>query len=414
MKISFLNNGIDSLQKGFKNLYKYEEEFYSPENSLTDEDRFYLLKDCILFVHHGIEALFKHVLYEESSYLIFSDLNRSVKDAFVEKRNNKLDSVFATQLSHKIHTVGFDEAVERVVSICNYDLSQKLNNKLTKLQNLRNQIMHSEIYFNENEINKLFEGLLEELDSYFQNSIGDEYKTINGYSQLVENYKTYEKILEDKKLEDKKKILECFLDIFEEIGFGMGLNEVKLLTNINIVTKILNSIIDSGFKLGMDLYNGACSGNISNIKRIDDSHFKIITEDDNSQYIFKFKSFLIFMPSFESRYSPILYLESDNDLVSDYPEEKIRCHRDKIEFIEGIYLEDEEKTIFNPKEVDKFYGDFSKDYTTVQEFSDINKFLTKGIFCFINFMALNYEAVSLLDWWEKDLKELEVYYRSKI
>ncbi|MBM7558179.1 hypothetical protein [Halanaerobacter jeridensis] len=348
---------------------------------------------------------------------MFSNIDRNVKNAFVQKRNQSLDSIFETELKHKIHTVNFNEAIERVTKICGYNLSEVFSNKLIELQDLRNQVTHSEIHFDEIEIQNLFDGFLEELEAYFYDAIGDKYKTVTGYSQLVKNYENYVSILEDKNLKEKKEILDCFLEIFDSIGFGMGLNEVKLITDINIATKIISSIINSDFKLGLDLYNGFCSGDILEIKRIDKNHFSILTNDDNSEYIFKFKGLLIYMPSLHSKYSPILYFEADNDICDEYSKEELRCFRDGIKAIEGIYLYEKDETMYGFEEVNKFHNEYnSTGYMSTPKYHTVHKFLTKGIFCFINFQTLKYRqvVVSLRDWKFEDLKALEVAYRKTL
>ncbi|MFW5795101.1 MAG: hypothetical protein ACOCV1_06415, partial [Bacillota bacterium] len=181
MKISLLDNGLDSLKKGFSYLKTYEKEYHLEEEN---EKRFYLLKDAILSVHHGIEILLKYILYKESEYLILSEINENVKNAFVDKRNKKLKSIFETNLSDKIHTVSFEESIERIEKICGFILKNSLSQKFMKLQKYRNQIIHAEFNFNENEINKLFDGLVDDIDGFLKDTIGNEYKTLTGYGEL--------------------------------------------------------------------------------------------------------------------------------------------------------------------------------------------------------------------------------------
>ena len=100
MKIKLIENGLDSLKKGFEYLKQYEEQYLLEKSG---HERYFILKDAILSIHHGIEILFKEVLRKSNELLIYSDIDKSLKNAYVEKRQRKLYSLFET--SQTLHTV---------------------------------------------------------------------------------------------------------------------------------------------------------------------------------------------------------------------------------------------------------------------------------------------------------------------
>ncbi|GMT41470.1 MAG: hypothetical protein IEMM0001_2205 [bacterium] len=183
MKIKLIENGLDSLKKGFEYLKQYEEQYLLEKSG---HERYFILKDAILSIHHGIEILFKEVLRKSNELLIYSDIDKSLKNAYVEKRQRKLDSLFET--SQTLHTVTFREAIDRVQRICGHEINQHFSNKLHKIEDYRNQITHSEVALDEIEINETFDGLIDEVDIFFMKSIGTEYSTLTGYAQLKEKY----------------------------------------------------------------------------------------------------------------------------------------------------------------------------------------------------------------------------------
>ena len=70
MRINFLNSGLDSLKKGFQHLVEYEKNTFYLKKNNVDENRFYHLKDAILFTQHGIEILVKSIIHNHSESLV--------------------------------------------------------------------------------------------------------------------------------------------------------------------------------------------------------------------------------------------------------------------------------------------------------------------------------------------------------
>lgn len=412
MKISLLENGLDSLKKGFDHLNRYEEMFLIEESGT---ERFFVLKDAVLSIHHGIEILFKEALKESNELLVFSEIDKNLKKAFTQKRQNNFSSLF--EANPNLHTVNFIEAIDRVQKICGYDIRENFYKKLLKLQGYRNQITHSEVLIDEIELNSVFEGLVDDIDIFFSDAIGEQYSTITGYSALKANYEEYLQSLEESKQEIKKNAIEKYLEAFKKCSISMGENEVKTLSDINVVTKLIDTLYNSELRFGTDLYNGFCSGNLNKIKRVDKNRFSLFTKDNNAEYIFKFKTMLIFMPKVGEDFSPIIFFESDEDKIDSSIEKFIEIDNYDRKVVSGIYFEDKNTVEWDPEKQNEYYMQEEYDeYFVARRHHTVRQFLSPGVFCFINVQLLNYGRMDkiLRDFGVSTLKQIEVVFRKSL
>ncbi|NQX85133.1 MAG: hypothetical protein HRT67_04410 [Flavobacteriaceae bacterium] len=385
MKLNFLNSGIDSLKKGFENLNKYESINFSNSSAKSKEKRFYYLKDAILFIQHGIEVLFKSIITRHSEYLIFSQIDSNVKKALLQKKQRNLNSVFESDLKNKIHTVTFLESIERLKIIPTVEISKSLEKRLKELESYRNIIMHSEPHLNEYQINITLDGLSDDLDIFFINNIGAKYKTISGYSSLIKNMSKFKTLLAKKELELKTYSIDTIIKALKHSNISIGSNEVKRITNLNSCTKFLTEIFASDLVFGTDLYNGYCSGRVTKIKRKTDNIFEMFTADNNAYFEFKLKSIIINIPKIVSEKSPIIFIESDNIEFDEkiWKKEYLEEYREikSIHYYQGK----ENKEIVYSGEIDDDDDEFE-----YEEFDSYVRFLTKGIYCFLNIHGLEY------------------------
>jgi uncharacterized protein YutE (UPF0331/DUF86 family) len=413
VKISLLENSLDSLKKGFEHLNNYE-EMHLLDNK--GNERFLVLKDAVLAIHHGIEILFKEALNRSNEILVFTEIDKRLKTAFVIKRQRNLDSLF--EADPTLNTVTFQEAVDRVHKICGHKINESFIQKLDKLQIYRNQITHSEVSIDEIELNSVFEGLVDDIDIFFTGTIGEDYSTITGYSALKKNYEKYLQNLKKAKREIKKSAVEKFLEAFKKCSISMGENEVKTISDINLVTKLITTLYSSELRFGTDLYNGYCSGNVTVIKRLDNGRFSLFTEDNNAEYIFKFKNLLIFMPKVEEDFSPILFFEADNDNIDSSLEKYIEFDKyTERKSISGVYFYDQDKIEWNSEKLNEFYLQSEYDeYFVTPKHHRVEHFLSSGVFCFINVQMLSYGQMGkvLRDFGTTSLKQIEVAFKRSL
>lgn len=403
MKLSLIENGIDSLQKGYNFLTIYEESLFKKKD---EKERSYILKDAIVYIHHGIEILMKHILSMNSEYLLFSNINKDAKQAFFEKNQKKLLSVFETSKKMKIHTVTYEEAYERLKFICGYNFSEKFELSIKKLDDYRNLLTHSEFHINEEDIISLFDNFIIDVDNFFFKSIGDDYKTMSGYSTLIRNSEKYINALKESGLELKSNFLTSMLSIFEELKFGIGDEEVIRITDIDLAIKIFNRLYENNFKFGTDLYNMICSGDVTKIQRVDKTHLSMFMKDNDLEVIFKFRSLIFYLPQIDSSYSPIFFFECDKDEDVIKKNNKILT-KDYFgkNYIEGIYFYEGDRKTIDPIEIEEFYSRCEYDEEFVlPAYHRIYQYTDKGMFAFLNIQGLTYGDIASII---KDARDID-------
>lgn len=163
MQLNLIENGLDSLRKGYEALNEYDNLLL--ENG-DDFEKSLLLKSAIIQTHHGIEILMKYILSKHNELLIFSSIDENIKNAYKQKHQNKCSSIFEVSNIDKVHTVTYTEAFERLCTICNHSFSERFIQKIQLLNIYRNRITHSEISIDDPEIVLLFNGFFDELDLY--------------------------------------------------------------------------------------------------------------------------------------------------------------------------------------------------------------------------------------------------------
>jgi len=384
MKLNFLDSGVDSLSKGFKNLIVYEGLQYNNNLVRKKKERHYYLKDAILFIQHGIEILFKQIIFRHSEYLLFSHIDDHVKRAFREKKERKLKSVFESDAKHKIHTVSFTESIERLKLLPGVVFSKKLEEKVRALEVYRNIIMHAEPYLDENAINQTFDGLASMLDVFFFENLGKRYRTISGYGEFVKNFEKFQEVLTAGNQHLKAETLRVFMNGLKSAGLSMGTKELKRFTDIEGCAKFLDVLFSSTLVLGTDIYNGYCAGR-TKVTREGKDLFKMNAEERMFFCEFKLKSLILYLPDPADQASPIIFIESDSFVETDLrlkdsvgPDYHDIIHVDYYRLSDGSVVTGEEN-------MDAFY-----DENTKEEYESVIRFYSSGIMCFMNVQGLEF------------------------
>ena len=346
MIIDMLNNGMDSLKRGFSSYLKYE-EIVKEKDTPTLED-YFVLKQAVLSTHHGVEILLKCILNKKSEFLIVDEIDSNYKEAYKEKNQNGYQSVFQTSKAQKIHTITYEEALSRVKYFGNNDLPEALEKKLKELNTVRNALTHAEVVIKDTDVEKIFDKLLLDLDVLFLRAIGSEYSTFYGYSEIKANYDNYMTFLSEHQMTIKKKALAALFSTQEKTEQYSGQNEVIYIEDSTIARKFLKSL-QTELDFGMDLFNGWCSGK-TKIKITEDGHVSFWTGDNKGDYIIKFKSMIICVPSITTNESPIIIFEADDDKVE--PEYQDYVTHD---YLEGLCIQSQPQVItYDPKEIYDF------------------------------------------------------------
>ena len=415
MKLNYIQNGLDSLQKGYKNLIEYENLTFS-ENIDNNDIRFFYLKDAILFIHHGIEILIKKILHNHNELLLFSQIDSHLKNAIIEKNIKGLNSVFETKLNHKIHTVNFSESLERIKMIPNLRLSKNLELKFKDLEMYRNIIMHSEPFINEYLIINTFEDKSDQLDVFFESALPHEYKAITNYERFKQTYDMYNDFANDDDFIEVLKINKIIIQALDKAQIRIGINDIKIINDKKKIKIFLNEIFKES-EFGCDLYNNFCSGQITDFKQLEENLFSLYAKDLDTVYQFNLKSIIIYIPSLHFKTSPIIFIESDNLDFEKFKSKMLEnnfkiFNRDNIVYINYLRDKDNNEFIFDNNKIDEKNKSF---YST--HYENTYKFFTKGIFCFLNYNKIGKQIAFrkiLFDNHHLAGKQLEVKIRSLI
>jgi hypothetical protein len=157
-KISLRENGEHSFKKSLESYNQYDKT----------KDQM-LLKDTIMFLHHGIELLMKEMLVRHSLYLIFEDLKELPKKQ--KEANKKGVSIFNIDSPPK--SVAYEVAISRVDAFLNYpELDDNLRQNLERLNRFRNQLEHYAIEVDREEVVRLLEAIHKPILVLFEKYMG--------------------------------------------------------------------------------------------------------------------------------------------------------------------------------------------------------------------------------------------------
>jgi hypothetical protein len=179
-KISLLENGIHSLNKGLDTLSQYEKDEKNDE---------FKLKEAIMFLHHGIELILKQILINHGGeYLIFDNIGNDTIKKIIDAKNKGV-SVF--NLEKPIHTITYLDAIQRVKAfIDTVDLSKDaLDTNLIELNKIRNNIEHYGIEAEKEKVDHLIFKIRNPISKFFTDA------GINLGQENNDKWKDLEKIL---------------------------------------------------------------------------------------------------------------------------------------------------------------------------------------------------------------------------
>ncbi|EJE4556981.1 HsdR family type I site-specific deoxyribonuclease [Vibrio parahaemolyticus] len=158
LKMGLLDNGAHSLKRG-----------YEVWNEWKKNEDGWLLKESIIWVHHGIELLLKQLLVQNNEFLVFQDVNKAVERLGILRNKPGMDNAGVLDLfdhDDKVMSVGFKNLIERVAITLTIDeLSAKsdLRDQIDQLTKFRNKIVHFSIELDVVEVSELISDILDPL-----------------------------------------------------------------------------------------------------------------------------------------------------------------------------------------------------------------------------------------------------------
>lgn len=384
MQISLIENGLDSLTKGFNYLEGYERLLQEENDQKT---RFLLLKDSILSVQHGIEILFKYILRKHNELFLYKDI-KDLAAAYAARREGKITELWEQP---KVQTISFKESIDRLQDMCGISITDKLKKTLLQVEGWRNSITHSAVILEERQVSSVLTKLIEALDTFFADTMGDEYTQAQGKSGLEEAYRVARSVNGGLRNSVKVKAIEGLISALRLHSIKVdGAPSVIKVEDPAVAYSILKSIQDNEICYGCDLINGHCSGKAAisgiNAKNV----ISIYTEDNLTLYRFKVKSLVIYIPKLDDDFSPLIYIysaHSDPEGTHPYLDEG-----DGYKIQRGLIENRGKKELWEQRDIVKSYEEWDITHTTSTE--AIVSFLSEGPVCFMNIQGLEYGNAS--------------------
>lgn len=390
MRISLIDNGLDSLKKGYAFLEMYE---HLVADSAKDSDRFSALKDSVLSIQHGIEILFKYVLKDHNELLIFSDISK-LKDAFKRRRKGIIAELYEAD---GVHTVTFKESIERLRDICGLNMGEGFKEVLLKVEGWRNSITHSAVLLKENDVSRTLLQLLHALDEFLGPIIGKPYLEGQGRTELDRTYRLTKAVYGE--LEDKIKAvtIERLISSLQRNGIrNVTAPGVFFIDNAKKAYSVLRDLEGGGVKYGCDLINGHCSGNASVAELKEDGLVAIYADDNRAIYQFDLDSIVVYVPEIQDSVSPLIFMYSkalEATGSSPYLTQEEDC---VLQY--GVVLHDDGVEFWGREDYQQFLKNSDSESPKLPPYTEIIRFLSYGPVCFMNVQGLEFgSAHSLLD-----------------
>lgn len=389
MKISLIDNGLDSLTKGYTALRNYEELKIA---GTPDAKRFGVLKDAILSLQHGIEILFKCLLRDQNEVLLFSEVNTKLKAAYQRRKKGEIAELFEAE---GVHTVGFRESVERVNDILGIELDDRLKRILWNIEKWRNGIIHSAVVLNENEVSNVLNDAMRRLDAYFGASIGKPYLSGLGRQELDRAYRLFEAVHGRHKNTVKAGVISRLIAALADNGIrDVKSPDVLRVDDPEKAFSVLQSMVGDEARYGCDFINHHCSGD-ARVTDLKGREMTIHCADINVDYRFEFDGLLVFVPQIEDDLSPLIFIYSAaTPPLTSAPD--IREHKG-FKTQGGFLLDDTSKEIWTKTSCDAFNEEIHDEgRDSYPAYKALFRFLSQGLMCFMNVQTLAHGRVERL------------------
>ncbi len=192
LKMGLLDNGSHSLKRGFE-VWK---QWHSTEDA-------WLLKESIIWVHHGVELLLKQLLVQNNEFLVFQDVNKAVERLGILRKKEGMEHAEVLDLfehDDTVTSIGFKSLLDRVaitLSIEELNDGKKLRKSLEKLTRFRNKIVHYSIEINTLETASLISSILDPFLSLLSREVKNSHfnnfviKEIRKVAQPLQEYLKY-------------------------------------------------------------------------------------------------------------------------------------------------------------------------------------------------------------------------------
>ena len=158
LSIGLLENCCHSLKRGY--------ELWNQGNERKDG---WLLKEAVIWIHHGIELALKQLLVQSNEYLVFEKIDEAVEKLSKLRRStpasgNTLGALDLFEEENPAFSVGFNKLIERtaiMLGLSELEKASDLRSKIDALTKFRNKIVHFAVKLNPEEVASLLGEILE-------------------------------------------------------------------------------------------------------------------------------------------------------------------------------------------------------------------------------------------------------------
>lgn len=384
MNISLIDNGLDSLEKAYDHLKKYEKVKAAGKG---ERERFFLLKDVTLAVQHGVEILFKCLLRDINEILIYSEVNAKYKQACVKRRAGEIAELYEYD---GVHTVSFSESIDRLVDICDVEIDGKLKANLLKVQKWRNSITHSSATLNEYEVSSVLSKFMVQLDVFFSKALGDKYTGSQNKKKLDKAFESYTAVHGAHSNRAKHEAIGRLVSALEENNINdVTCPGVFLVDSPKVACAILRAIQGGEVSYGFDMANMHCSGESEVVGISPDDVLSIWAKDNMCEYQIGISGMVVYIPEIDGNMSPLIYIYSGGlPELGDTP---------YLREFDGTLCQRGFRTGGHDCWAKAEYIDFAEGKDETEEWLLLERFISSGGVCFMNVQTLDYgKADSLM------------------
>lgn len=247
LKIGLLDNGSHSLERGY--------EMWAQWKKSGDA---WLLKESVIWIHHGIELLLKQLVVQSNEFLVFQDVNKAVERLGILRKKTGMENAGVLDLfdhDDKVMSVGFKNLIDRVAITMNIsELSEKepLREKIDVLTRTRNKIVHFSVDLDVVEISGLLSEILSPLLSLLSKEVQDQKfkeKTIPKIRKVAQPLREYIEYM-------RKEIVDSAIKSTQEALLPTGSRRA------GIVSQALGSGLTKSLLSYLKLAKGICDKTI--------------------------------------------------------------------------------------------------------------------------------------------------------
>lgn len=245
LRIGLLDNSYHSLKRGYEMWSQWK-----------DSEDAWLLKESIIWVHHGIELALKQLLVEKNEFLVFDDINKAVDRLSILRRKKGMENAGVLDLfdhDDKVMSVGFRNLVERTavtLSIPELTENETLRLKIDELTKYRNKVVHFSVELDIAAVSNLLSDILDPLLSMLSREVKDiNFRNVS-IPEIRNKARPVQKFSEKFRLDIVDRAIRATINamppkgnrkagiVSQTIGSGLGSSVVSYLTRVRLLPKI--------------------------------------------------------------------------------------------------------------------------------------------------------------------------------